>query len=513
MIELIQGSQKKQVEFRQPQNMLAFLREQGVEITAVCSGNQTCGKCRVRLLSGAPEPTTRERDLFSEAQLKQGDRLACAHEITEGMQIILDEQRDYHSVSSFCEIEIENSLAKIEPEGYGVAIDLGTTTVVAGLVSLAEKKIVGVSSFLNPQSSYGADVISRIQATKQLGVKPLQKVLQERLKKEIQGLCRGEGLELESLRSIVIAGNTTMTYLLQGLDPAELAVAPFFVSHPSYREIDARELLALDSPARVRIFPCLSAYVGGDIAAGIYAYGNKLRSAQPAFMLDLGTNGEILLVHQDKIVCAATAAGPAFEGAGIQWGVGGIAGAISEVRFLKDRVVVETIGDADPIGICGSGIIDVVAEGIRTAQIDETGRLPAESLTVVEAVEPIVFTQKDVREVQLAKAAIAAGIRILSDKMEVEMDQVNHLYLAGGFGQHLHLKHAARIGLIPHAWEKRTTTIGNASFAGAYKALFDENLEATLTSIKAGITYLELSKEKSFNLLYVQEMQFKKSDY
>lgn len=512
MIEVKQGNQIRQIKHKDEGTVLSFLRNHGYGMTAVCSGNKTCGKCRVRILKGAPEASVEDREKLSAAQLKAGDRLACAHRICDGMRIELDEKRDYQGISTFSHVDLDRSAWTGPSDAYGIAIDLGTTTVAVGLVSLTEGKLAQLTTFLNPQSSYGADVISRIQSSKQVGVQVLQRTILERLEKEIESLCSLQGIETTALQKIAIAGNTTMLYLLQGFDPSELAVAPFTVSHSTYREVSSAGLFGFSSPAKVSLFPCLSAYVGGDIVAGIYAYEAVLREDQPALLLDLGTNGEIALLDGNQIVCAATAAGPAFEGAGIQCGVGGIHGAISEVRFSSHQVEVTTIGDEDPIGICGSGIIDLVAEGLRTGRIDGTGRMADGSLNVAEGQVSIVFTQKDVREVQLAKAAVAAGMRVLSDKKALKIDQIKRLYVAGGFGQHLNFEHAERIGLIPQGMEERTIAIGNASFAGAFKALFEENLEKALEQICFNSTYFELSKEKSFNMLYVQEMNFKKSE-
>lgn len=512
MIEVKQGKQIKQIEHEGEASVLSFLRHHGYAVTAVCSGNKTCGKCRVRFYKGAPEPTMEEWKVFSEEQLEAGDRLACAHMICDGMRIEVDEQREYQGISVFLNLEINRSAWAGMIDAYGIAIDLGTTTVVVGLVSLETGEIVRLSSFLNPQSSYGADVISRIHSAKQVGVEILQRTILERLEKEIVSLCSVHGIATSCLRKIVVAGNTTMLYLFQGFDPSELAVAPFTVSHPAFREYPSVELFGFASNARISLFPCLSAYVGGDIVAGIYAYGELLKENQPALLLDLGTNGEISLLHRDRIVCAATAAGPAFEGAGIQCGVGGISGAVDMVKLSNQGTEYTTIGDEAPIGICGSGIIDLVAEGLRVGRIDKTGRMADGNLDVAEGKEAIIFTQKDVREVQLAKAAIAAGIRVLTEKMELESKRLNRLYLAGGFGQHLNFNHAERIGLIPQGMENRTIAIGNTSFAGAFKALFEENLEEVLKSICSNSSYYELSNEKSFNMLYVQEMSFKKSE-
>ena len=507
MVEIIQGNVVKKFHCEKKQSVLEFLRESGYMVSAVCSGNQTCGKCKVQILEESPMPNDREHQFFSSREIEEGHRLSCAHQIRSGMRIKLEENQTYQSLTNF---ELPNSfeLDKKNSKGYGVAIDLGTTTVVIGLVSRRTKEIAQVISFLNPQSSFGSDVISRIEASKQYGVEVLRELILDEIRKGIEALCELEKIRVFEITDFVISGNTTMLYLLQGYDPRELAVAPFRVSHSEYAEYDASTFFSKKWRGTVRIFPCISAYVGGDIVSGLYAFGEELEESQPACLLDLGTNGEIVLMNQNEMICAATAAGPAFEGAGIQSGIGGISGAIDKVRFDGKEVVYSTIDQADPIGICGSGIIDVVAEGIRIERIDKTGRMAKGDLCLCEEPKQIVFTQKDIREVQLAKAAIAAGIKVLAAHAEITVDQIESLFIAGGFGQYLNLQHAGTIGLIPKELIGRSRTIGNASFAGAVKALFDLNYEENLEEIREKCAYIELSSEKTFNGICIQEMGF-----
>ncbi|BES64237.1 hypothetical protein SANA_06760 [Gottschalkiaceae bacterium SANA] len=507
MVEIIQGNGKREISCDKKQSILEFLRESGYEVSAVCSGNQTCGKCKVQILEECPIANEQEGRFFSSEEIEAGLRLSCAHPIRSGMKIRLADKVTYQSLSTF-DLADSIKMKSEKGKGYGVAIDLGTTTVVIGLVSREKKAIVQVASFLNPQSSYGADVISRIEASKRDGGEVLQALILEEIKKKIKALCELEKIAGLDITDFVISGNTTMLYLLQGYDPQELALAPFVVSHSEYVEFEAKMFFAENWPGTVHLFPCISAYVGGDIVSGLYAYGKELEECQPVCLLDLGTNGEILLMDQNKVVCAATAAGPAFEGAGIQSGIGGISGAIDKVQFDGDRIAYSTIDEADPIGICGSGIIDVVSEGIRTGRIDKTGRMASGDLILCQEGNQIVFTQKDIREVQLAKAAIAAGIKVLASHMEISIGQIKSLHLAGGFGQYLNLQHAGTIGLIPNELVGRSKAIGNASFAGAYKALFDLNLKENLEEIQKKCAYIELSSEKTFNGIYIQEMGF-----
>lgn len=507
MVEIIQGNVIKEFHCEKKQSVLEFLRESGYMVSAVCSGNQTCGKCKVQFTEKIPIPNEREKQFFSSREIKEGFRLSCAHSIRSGMTIKLQENKTYQSLTSF-ELPDSLGLDKENSKGYGAAIDLGTTTVVIGLVSRKKKEIVQVISFLNPQSSYGSDVISRIEASKQYGVEVLQTLVLDQIRKEIEALCELENTTVSEITDFVISGNTTMLYLLQGYDPRELAVAPFRVSHSEYAEYDASMFFSENWRGKVRMFPCISAYVGGDIVSGLYAFGEALEENQPASLLDLGTNGEIVLINQNEMICAATAAGPAFEGAGIQFGIGGISGAIDSVRFDGEKMVYTTIDQADPIGICGSGIIDVVAEGIRIDRIDKTGRMAEGDLLLCEDTKRIVFTQKDIREVQLAKAAIAAGIKVLAAHAEITVDQIGSLFIAGGFGQYLNLQHAGTIGLFPKELIGRSKVIGNASFAGAFKAVFDSNLKENLLEIRKKCAYIELSSEKTFNGIYIQEMGF-----
>ena len=422
-------------------------------------------------------------------------------------------------------------------EQYGIAVDIGTTTVVCYLVDLVNGKQLDVASRLNAQKSYGGDVISRIAyaADKAEGLKRLQMEITSQLEEMIKGLASKNKIELEHIYNIVIAANTTMIHLFAGLPPEHIAAAPFTPVATRLMVYPAEQFgVNINSACRIFVLPSISGYVGADIVAGILSTGMD-KSDDLSLMIDIGTNGEMVLGNKEGLISCSTAAGPAFEGANIRNGVGGVAGAINTVRLEDDGIRYTTISGTAPIGICGSGIVDVLAVLLDAGIIDETGRiLPAdeieseigkklkERLTEVDDMpafiiakgeetrsgEPIVMTQKDVREIQLAKAAIAAGTRVIVQKMGKSMGEIKRLYLAGGFGSYIDKRNAVRIGLLPKELEHQIIAVGNAAGTGALLSLLSRKLIQRSNIIKTMVKYVELSTSPEFQEEYVNCMYF-----
>jgi uncharacterized 2Fe-2S/4Fe-4S cluster protein (DUF4445 family) len=421
---------------------------------------------------------------------------------------------------------------------YGVAIDIGTTTVVCYLMNLITGAQVDVISGLNVQRTYGDDVISRIQYTMENidGLSRLRQGIGNQISELIHGLARKNHIPIDDIYNVVIAGNTIMSHLLLGITPGHIAAAPFTPVATKAQIYNARDLdLSLGQASRVFVLPHISGYVGSDIVAGILASGMD-RSEDVSLMIDIGTNGEIVLGNKDRMVCCSTAAGPAFEGANIRNGMGGISGAINTITLDGEKLRYTTIGDKAPLGICGSGIVDVVAMLLDLGIVDETGRLLDEreiesevgsklacrlrkvedglsAFTIVDEGSSgtggsIVITQKDIREVQLAKAAIAAGIKVLVSKIGREMDEIANLYLAGGFGSYIDKRNAIRIGLIPPELQHRIIALGNAAGTGAMLSLLSLAEYERTNTIKAKAEYVELSSTPEFQNEYVDSMYF-----
>ncbi len=401
-----------------------------------------------------------------------------------------------------------------EVKVYGIAIDIGTTTIAMQMIGLISGELLGSHSLLNRQRRYGEDVISRIQYSNEGNLDKLTKLIQDDIVKGISDLCQITSVDLERIYKIAIVGNTTMLHLLLGLSCTSLAVYPFQSITTALHRFHFSDILGQLLPdCEVTILPGISAYVGADIIAGMLYCGFH-EMIDTTMLIDIGTNGELAIGNKDKILSLSTAAGPALEGGNIQQGTGSIKGAISRVKIEKDRVSYRTIGDLPPIGICGSGVIDVVASCCKNDIIDETGRFSehyeAGAIEVARTVEDkaILFTQKDIREVQLAKSALRSGIEILMQRMEITPEGIDRVYIAGGFGSGVDIDSAVTIGLIPKELRDKIVPIGNSALGGAVAYLVNRESRSKLEEILKKTTYIELSTDMNFQELFVNNMFF-----
>ncbi len=426
---------------------------------------------------------------------------------------------------------------------FGIAFDLGTTTVVATLLDLATGTPVAVESMLNKQQPFGADVITRISATMMdpAALPRLRALAQETLAELASDVCREGGIELSEVLEVAVAGNATMTALLLGVDPEPLGVAPFIQSTATWPPLPASEVgLDLHPGARAVIFPALGAYVGGDIVAGMLAAGMD-RDKRTRLFIDVGTNCEIVLSDGDTIVSTAAPAGPAFEGGAIRCGMRASDGAIETVRIAAEPdeetppVVLGVIGDTTPRGLCGSGLVDAVAELAKVGLLDVSGRfipddvatqrLPhlADRLTAIgkervfvlhrhtedePAEESVYLSQRDVRELQFAKGAIATGWALLCDEIGVEQADIQQVLLAGSFGSYLSPASAVRIGLVPKLSVLRIVSAGNVAGEGAKMVLLSSRERAGAEALLKEVHYVELSDRPEFNDRFVEQLSF-----
>lgn len=388
-------------------------------------------------------------------------------------------------------------------QDLGLAIDLGTTTVVVFLEDIQHHKNLAIRSFPNPQQAFGADVISRINyaSEHQNGTRQLQHSVLESIAEAGLFMCQELGVDPERVGRIVIAGNTTMQHLVKGANPKSLAQFPF---RPVFLEEQRIEgLFSGFKKARVELIPSLASYVGADIVAGFAAVSLQENPGWNLF-LDIGTNGEIVLWNKDRILTCATAAGPAFEGARISCGMPGVEGAIHTVN--PDGTC-ETIGNKPPAGLCGSGLVDAVALLLDNGTIDATGYM-AEPSRIGNTSELLSLIPHDVRELQLAKGAIAAGVEILMIEAGIKTDRIARVFLAGGFGYALHDWSTARIGLIPAKLRKKLIRTGNTSGLGARLWLHSEEFSDYTRNIIPRMEYIELSDHPEFNDRFVIHIGF-----
>lgn len=479
-------------------SLLTQLRGEGHILAACCGGRGTCGKCRVRFLYGAPEANDEEKGLLSPEALKDGWRLACQTYVKGIFELEIEDcpEDDIAAADSFQGGEGVNI---IEIEGQRtcvLAVDLGTTTIAASLIDITHQDTLRTLTSINHQRAFGADVLSRIDAANR-GEGPK---LQEIVLKDISALCGrlGIGDDVEELSiPVFISGNTTMEHLLQGLSCKTLGIFPF-------TPVD----ISLHQYKNMTILPGISTYVGADIVSGIVACGIDQKK-EISILVDLGTNGEMIIGNKDRILAASTAAGPAFEGGNISCGVAGVPGAIDTVVIEDGKTQITTIGRAAPVGICGTGALETVYELVKEEIVDETGRLDEDYFKEGFPLAPgITFTAKDIRELQLAKSAIRCGIEILLISYGIRYDQVDRLYLAGGFGQKINCEKAVGIGMIPEELKDRITAVGNSSLEGANMLAKDPSLEKRFLRIAGISEEVTLSNHELFNDLYMEHMFF-----
>lgn len=431
-------------------------------------------------------------------------------------------------------------LIELEPgdtsgESFGVAFDLGTTTIVGTLLDLNDGSAHGVASALNTQAVHGSDVLSRISHTMSTsgGLSELQAMATTSINGILENLMRSAGVAPDRVYELTVAGNATMIHLLLGIDPEPLSIAPFAPALTEPLDIAAADLaLTVHPRARLYVLPALGAYVGGDIVAGLLATSLP-RESRVRLFVDVGTNGEIALGSDRRAVCTAAPAGPAFEGAEIACGMRAVPGAIEEVRITEEAVELRTIGDGAPAGLCGSGLIDAVAQLYRRGVIDSSGRmltieqardrLPAplaERLVTIDGVRafilasadgrqpPVVLSQKDVRQLQFAKGAIATGVQVLMKEMQLSAEDIDEVLLGGAFGTYIHPASARTIGLVPAVPLDRIRAVGNTAGEGAKLALLSTRERKAAEEMPRRVEYLELSGRGDFNDLFMAALAF-----
>lgn len=441
---------------------------------APCGGKGTCGKCRVWL---------------------QGQEvLACQTQVDRDMTVSLTPERT-------AAILTEGKSAQVVPDGtddYVLAFDIGTTTVVAYLLDGKRGDLLAQSSAMNPQRQFGADVISRIQHALKEGNASLSSCIREEMARLAEAVCKKAGISPKAVTAAAIAGNTAMHHLLLGIDPKPLVTPPYM---PAITQ-------ALEFPGGVRVLPNIAGFVGGDTVGCMVSAGfDKLESL--TLLIDIGTNGEMVLGNKNRRIACSAAAGPAFEGAKISCGMRGAEGAVDHVWLENGEVRFHVIGEGTPLGLCGSGLMDLVAVLLDLGIISESGRMKNKTYALHENV---VLTQKDVREVQLAKAAIRAGIDLLAEQMGILPEEIRQVYLAGAFGTYMDPRSACRIGMIPPVLEKRINAIGNAAGEGAKLCALRRDLFARSQKLAETTEFLELASLPQFQDCFVDALEFGEED-
>lgn len=452
-----------------------------------CGGRGVCGKCAVELSGQVSAPNAAER--------RAGRRLSCQALLMGDALAVLPDDGGMEQIALFSDA----AARAVKPTAgrLGAAVDIGTTTLACKLYDLRDGTCLSEAGRRNPQTAVAADVMGRVGHAMDGGLDTLRRQAGEAVGGMLRESCARAGVSFEALDALVVTGNTTMLYLLTGRDPRALSHAPFLADHLFDEET---ELFG----RRTYLPPCMHAFVGADISCAVLAAG-QCDGDGISLLTDIGTNGEIALWKDGVLRVASTAAGPAFEGAGISCGCGSVRGAIDRVWLEGKEVRAHTIGEASAVGVCGSGLIDAIAAFLRRGDIEETGATEEERLALRDGV---ALMPKDIRAVQLAKAAIAAGMETLMRSAQTAPEEIGTLYIAGGFGSHLNVDSAATIGLIPDALAGSVRILGNAALAGAARLLLDTDAIARIRAICARATFVNLGGDPLFNELYVDHMFF-----
>ena len=447
----------------------------GLHPDAPCGGKGTCGKCKV--IIGGREvlacQTVIDRDLTVSTEKEEREKI-----LTTGLAV------------------------STVPEGrhtYVLAFDIGTTTVVAYLMDGHTGELTATASCKNPQGQFGADVISRIEHVLQEGSELLRNTIRGTLSQLTEEFCSRTGITEQEIGVISIVGNTAMHHLLLGIDPKPLVTPPYMPN-----VFKAMEL----QDGRVRILPNIAGFVGGD-TVGCMVATRFDRLEEISLMIDIGTNGEMVLGNKNRRIACSTAAGPAFEGAKISCGMRGAEGAVDHVWAEDGQVKYHVIGNIPPEGLCGSGLLDLIAVLLELEIIDESGYLEDKEYRLCDNV---VLTQKDVREVQLAKAAIRAGIELLAEELGIDVSDIQNVYLAGAFGNYLTPASACRIGMIPPVLLDRIRPIGNAAGEGAKLCALNREEYLYSQSLAENTDFLELASMPQFQDCYVDALEFSEEE-
>lgn len=591
--------QNKSFEYIPDKSLLKILLENEVFVDNPCNGKGSCGKCKIKLLEGnLPDISETEERLLKKEEIDSGIRLSCLvvpqedivveilqkegkHEIlTTGYmpdfefnplihkEIFEIEKTTLENQSSFEELicktfDVERfdwrllqqheyitgkvtgvfngrELIGIEPGDttdilYGVAVDIGTTTVVTALIDMNTGKELATASMINAQKSFGLDVLTRITYEiehPEDSKEKLQYAIVNSINGMIEDMCSKSKVDRRNIYEISVAANCTMMHFLLGIDATSIGVSPYSPMFTKSKNILAKDIGLKAAPgARLYCLPSVSAYIGADIVAG--AYVCQLHKAKEnVLFIDIGTNGEIVLSNHGKLLSCSCAAGPALEGMNISSGMRAAEGAIEDVKITESGVELKVIGDKEPIGICGSGILAAVKELICTRLVKKDGAfIKKETLeesdyrydmiqldgkkrefVLKNSPKQILITQADIRQVQLAKGAILSGFYALLKKSNIDMSELDKVVIAGQFGAHLPADSLVGIGILPEEIKNRLVYVGNSSKTGAYMALMSAEAKQQLEELAYQIDYMELGASEGYERLFTECLIFPKEN-
>jgi len=496
------------VEIENGMSLMEAERKAGLNPDAPCGGQGTCGKCSVDII------------------LDNGTKdnvLACQYYPDEDITIEVQAETQFHvletGVKRTYEIKPLLSFDEIkEKKALGAAFDIGTTSVVCYLLDLADGKELAHASMLNPQSQFGADVISRCEYAIAGGLDELSRVIRSALNDLLKEACDAAGRDIKDIYVATVVGNTCMHHLYVGIDPTPLTVVPYEAVVKDYMTVSPAEVgMNINENGKVQILPNIAGFVGADTVGCLLATAFD-EIEELSLMIDIGTNGEMVMGNKDHMVACSTAAGPAFEGAKIECGMRGKSGAIDHVKADGKNLVCHVIDDEKAEGICGSGLMDAIACGLDVELIDESGKIDesfdyafrqeGSNILAFRLKDGVHISQKDIREVQLAKGAIAAGIELMAERLGAKVSDIKKVMIAGAFGNYMDPHSACRIGLIPAELEDRIEMIGNAAGEGSRIATLNKDEFERSQAIKTNIEFLELASSPNFQDTFVDNLLF-----
>ncbi len=530
--------------------LIDLLKESGVLLNLPCGGEGRCGKCIVKVAPrGAPgglpddmAPGEDERRFLSEKSLKSGLRLACRINVTADIEVTIPQSSRLAGAGRAWEgMDIVGSGEGPGAGGLYLAVDVGTTSIAAAVVEGKDEAfdtaggIIAHASALNPQITFGADVISRINAVSKDGenLGGQQELVLNAVNGLIDKLTGQLGIEPADIEGAAFAGNPTMEHLLLGIDPISIARAPFAPAFTGAVRRSAVELgLNIDPNGEAYVFPVISGYVGGDTLA--FVWSSRIHESQDIILgIDIGTNGEIVLGNKERLLACSAAAGPAFEGSQIRDGMRADFGAIEGVVIKGDEIELKIKGNNDGskdsgpkvIGICGSGIFDAVDQLIKANVVEVSGRItkkvdsqrlterirkngPVTEFVLHEDGSSIGITQKDIREVQLAKGAMRSGAEILLAEIGIGWGDIKTVLIAGAFGNFLKPESIVGVGLLPKQVGDKIRFVGDAALTGAVEAVVDPAAREGIERLAKSIDYIELSSDKRFNDIFIERLSF-----
>ncbi|MDO5519360.1 MAG: ASKHA domain-containing protein [bacterium] len=498
------------IEVEKETTLLEAIRQMGIFIESPCGGNHTCGKCKVLVTKGNDRRVTKEEEMaLTQEEIMRGMRLACSFTVNEEVTAFIRKESKNRTALTK---QIKQEPAQLQ-EQLGVAIDIGTTTVEFHILSLKTKRLVGKQRFYNPQIAYGADVIARITycLNHKDGQKMLHDCLLSKLNEEIEHCCNTLGVSVKQISRVVMVCNTTMSYIAQGTDVKELAKAPFVISNKGDCHYTGQDFgLTVCPEASIYMAPIIGGHVGSDAFACLVA--TKMDQLKGNYLLvDVGTNGEILLSVNGGLYACSTAAGPAFEGAGLSCGMRADSGAITKAVVKDGQIVVNVVDHLRAAGISGSGIIDVLAAMLKLQVMDDTGYIHKDicSEKGYLVAGNAYVTRNDVRQIQLAKGAIYAGIDCLLKQAGIRKQDLDGIYLAGAFGSNIDVRNAMILGLLPDVDIRKVDNVGNAAITGAKELLLNSSVREHYLEKRNEIQHIELADTPMFRECFINSLNFR----